>query len=134
MSQTSTFDDTSPIGQGDERQPHERGGHGGRQREPDDLADWFGHPREGHHELRERRQILVLVVAVIRPVEGLVGEEANGGGSRYGEVDKLVAVQAHEAVSSSDDEHDHHRTHERPLTDWHAASVSHSFLRRMTIC
>ena len=54
-------------------------------------------------------------------------EVANGGGPRYGEVDKFVAVQAHEAVSSSDDEHDHHCTHERSLTDWHAASVSHSF-------
>ena len=55
-----------------------------------------------------------------------MGEEANGGGSWFGKVDKLVAVQAHEAVGSSDDEHDRRCAHERSLTDWHAASVSHS--------
>jgi hypothetical protein len=45
-----------------------------------------------------------------------MGQKAHGCGAWHGEVDKLRAVQAYEAVSAGDDEHDRHRTDDRRLT------------------
>ena len=65
-------------------------------------------------------------MTIIRPVQRLLGKEAHSRLAWHDEVDKLRALEAYEAVSTGDDEHDRHRTNERPLPGWHADSVSHS--------
>ncbi len=67
-------------------------------------------------------------MTIIRPVQRLMGKEAHGCGAWHGEVDKLRAIEAYEAVNAGDDEHDRHRTDDRPLTGDHAASLSHSLI------
>jgi hypothetical protein len=59
-------------------------------------------------------------------VPRLMGKEAHGRGARHDEVDKLRALEAYEAVSAGDDEHDRHRTNERPQPGQHVENISHS--------
>ena len=71
---------------------------------------------------------------IVGPVQRLMGNEAPGRGVRHREVDELGAVQAYEAVGAGDEEDDHHRTDERPLTGWHRGRVPHSRVAGTTIC
>ena len=49
---------------------------------------------KGTMTLRERRQVLVLVMTIIRPVQRLVRKEAERRGARHDEVDKFSALVA----------------------------------------
>jgi hypothetical protein len=73
-------------------------------------------------------------MTIIRPVQRLMGKEAHGRGAWHGEVDKLRALEAYEAIRTGDDEHNRHRTDERPPPGTHADSVSHSSFRNLASC
>ena len=62
-----------------------------------------------------------------------MGKEAHGRGAWHGEVDKLRALEAYEAVSTGDDEHHRDCTDERPQPGTHADSVSHSSFRNLAV-
>ncbi len=53
-------------------------------------------------------------MTILRPVERLMSNEARRRGAWHDEVDKLRALEAEEAVSTGDDEHNRYRTDERP--------------------
>jgi hypothetical protein len=53
-------------------------------------------------------------VTVLGPIEGLVGEEAYRRRARHDEINELRALEAQDAVSTGDDEHDRYRTDKRP--------------------
>jgi hypothetical protein len=65
-------------------------------------------------------------MTITRPVQRLMGKEAHSCGAWHGEVDKLRALEAYEAVGTGDDDYEQHRTDDPPLTGSHVASVSHS--------
>ena len=76
MSQTSTCDDSRRSGRANSDSRTNATAMAAVSANQTTSADCLGHPGEGHHELRERRQILVLVMTIIRPVQRLMGKEA----------------------------------------------------------
>ena len=77
-------------------------------------AACLGSPGERHHDRGERRQVFVLIVTVVRTVQGLVRKEAPRRPVRHREVDELVALEADEAVQASDDEYEENGSDEQP--------------------
>ena len=86
-------------------------------------ATCLGHPGEGHHELRERRQVFVLVVPILRPVQRLVRKEPHRRGARHGEVDQFSALVANEGVGAGDDQQEEDGPDEQSQPRRHALSV-----------
>ena len=85
-------------------------------------AGLLGQQGKGHHDRGERRQVFVLIVTVVRTVQGLLRKEAPRRPVRHREVDELVAVEADEAIQASDDEYEENGSDEQ-LPRRHVQSI-----------
>ena len=89
----------------------------------------LGQQRERPHDRGERRQVLVLIVAVRRTVERLVSKEAHRRPVRHREVDELVAFEANQPVQARGDQYQKNDTDEDPRRPASRADASLVSLR-----